>query len=184
MGKVCESYLDFMAPLETTSTALNGLLKVDGPLTAVRETYSLDIKRDIQKKKDEELSILYSLVLANAKNAQFRLVRVNDGVTRLYYRLEKRSYTVLLIFMIIFQIFLSVLFSLLVYSMVGSSERLALIVGGLVFVLCMILFSFMPYSALRQSNNNRIMQNMSKYFAERVNAYIAIARKYQANNYY
>ena len=107
MGKVCESYLDFMAPLETTSTALNGLLKVDGPLTVVREIYSLDIKRDIQKKKDEELSILYSQVLANAKNAQFRLVRVNDGVTRLYYRLEKRSYTVLLIFMIIFQIFLS-----------------------------------------------------------------------------
>ena len=180
MGKVCESYLDFMAPLETTSTALNGLLKVDGPLTVVREIYSLDIKRDIQKKKDEELSILYSQVLANAKNAQFRLVRVNDGVTRLYYRLEKRSYTVLLIFMIIFQIFLSVLFSLLAYSMVGSSERLALIVGGLVFV----LFSFMPYFALRQSLNTRIMQNMSKYFAERVNAYIAIARKYQVNNYY
>ena len=177
MGKVCESYLDFMAPLETTSTALNGLLKVDGPLTVVREIYSLDIKRDIQKKKDEELSILYSQVLGNAKNAQFRLVRVND-------RLEKRSYTVLLIFMIIFQIFLSVLFSLLGYSMVGSSERLALIVGGLVFVLCMILFSFMPYFALRQSLNTRIMQNMSKYFAERVNAYIAIARKYQVNNYY
>ena len=86
--------------------------------------------------------------------------------------------------MIIFQIFLSVLFSLLAYSMVGSSERLALIVGGLVFVLCMILFSFMPYFALRQSLNTRIMQNMSKYFAERVNAYIAIARKYQVNNYY
>lgn len=181
MSKVCESYLDFMAPLETTSIALNGLLKVDGPLTAVRENYSLDIKRDIQKKKDEELGILYSQVLANAKNAQFRLVRVNDGVTRLYYRLEKRSYTVLLILMIIFQIFFSVIFSLALYSVVGSSERIALIVGGLVFVLCMILFSCMPYFALRQSNDNRIMRNMNKYFAERVNAYIAIARKYQAN---
>ena len=187
MGKVCESYLDFMAPLETTSTALNGLLKVDGPLTAVRETYSLDIKRETKnarKKKNEELKALYSQVLVNAKNIQFRLVRVNDEVTRLYYRIEKRKIAAYLDSAIGFQILLSVFFAWLVHSIVRSSERLALIVCGLVFVLCMILFSFLPIMISRLNSDEKIMQSMNGYFVQRVNTYIAIARKYQANNYY
>ena len=44
MGKTFESYIDLSGSLSTVSIALNGLLKINGPLTQVRNYYHIDVK--------------------------------------------------------------------------------------------------------------------------------------------
>ena len=47
MGKTFESYIDLSGSLSTVSIALNGLLKINGPLTQVRNYYHIDVKHEI-----------------------------------------------------------------------------------------------------------------------------------------
>ena len=73
MGKTFESYIDLSGSLSTVSIALNGLLKINGPLTQVRNYYHIDVKHEIKGSPDTEIKTMYNNFFQHVKHMDIRL---------------------------------------------------------------------------------------------------------------
>lgn len=177
-NRMMEDIIEVEAPLSTTSIAINGIFKLDGKLTDIKENYSFNIKKDVLQKKNNELLILHGQVLKNMKNLDIKLSEINETRTRLEYKVEKNKNTAVLVAMIILELVISLSVGAAFASLdgFGSSPAVTFIIA---FLITALIFSFMPVIAVIPTKDKNIKKNMDKYFVERLYSYISIVRKTQ-----
>ncbi len=178
-NKVYESSIAVNATLAVTSTAINGLLKVPGNLTDVRDNYHIDVKKDIAKRTEAEIQLLYTNIFSKAKTIDLKLVELADSTTRINYHFEKRNHRSAVIALFIFQFILAA-FMGAAFSTIGEQMgSTRLIVGLIAFAIAWLIFSFLPMMGFKLSNDKVIEKGMNKFFAERINSYVAIVKRNQ-----
>lgn len=85
MSKEVISYVEIGASIETTSTAINGLLNIDKDVRLLKTQYDLDVKRDklVKRTPEYNLKVLYRSVMG----IKLRLTTLSPTSTRLDYTL-------------------------------------------------------------------------------------------------
>ena len=176
-NRMMEDFIEVEAPLQTTSIAINGIFKLDGKLTDVKENYSFNIKKDVLQKQNNELLILHGQVLKNMKNLEINLSQINETRTRLDYKVEKNKNTALFVAMIILELFMAIGVGAAFASLDGFGNPAVVFI--IAFAITALIFSFLPLMAIIPTKDKNIKKNMDKYFVERLYSYISIVRKTQ-----
>ncbi|MBQ1171406.1 MAG: hypothetical protein IIX48_02230 [Lachnospiraceae bacterium] len=178
MGKTFESYIDLSGPLNIVSIALNGLLKINGPLTQVRNHYHIDVKKEIKGSQDTEIQIMYSNFFQHVKHMDIRLMELNPYQTRMTYVIEKNVMTVALIFLIIFDLLLSLLIGFC-FSQIGESFTAQILLFSVSYAIFFLIFGIAPLIFIFAKTDASLKKRFENYFIERLASYMTIVQKNQ-----
>lgn len=178
MGKTFESYIDLSGSLNTVSIALNGLLKISGPLTQVRNYYHIDVKHEIKGSQDTEIKTMYNNFFQHVKHMDIRLMELNPYQTRMSYVIEKNMMNGTLIFLIIFDILLSLLIGF-GFSQIGERFTTQVLLFAVSFTAFFLIYGIVPSVYILAKTDSSIKKRFEKYFMERLASYMLIVQKKQ-----
>lgn len=178
MGKTFESYIDLSGSLSTVSIALNGLLKINGPLTQIRNYYHIDVKHEIKGSQDTEIKTMYNNFFQHVKHMDIRLMELNPYQTRMSYVIEKNMMTGTLIFLIIFDILLSLLIGF-GFSQIGERFTTQVLLFAISFTAFFLIYGIVPLVYILAKTDASIKKRFEKYFMERLASYMLIVQKKQ-----
>lgn len=175
MNKIMQGYVDLSAPAETTSIALNGLLKTPGKLTDIKYSYALDMKEEMKKSKDSEVRLLYSDTFSGVKKMDIRLSPINEFMTRLNYTVEKQTPLSKILVFVSFTICMLALFGIIITMCIADDyDHVSYVIIG--FGLFMIFWLVLMLISLRTYSDKKIDKMIKTNFIERVVAYIEIVK--------
>ena len=177
-GNKIESYIDLSGSLSTVSIALNGLLKMNGPLTQVRSSYHIDVAEDIQKSKDDEIKIMYLNFFQHIKYMNIQLMELGPYQTRMTYVIEKKTINALLIILLILDVLLSFIMGY-GFSHISNDYGIQILVFCVTYVAFFVLFGLGPLMLAIAKTDNSIRKKLGTYFFERLESYISIVQKNQ-----
>lgn len=178
MGKTFESYIDLSGSLSTVSIALNGLLKINGPLTQVRNYYHIDVKHEIKGSQDTEIKTMYNNFFQHVKHMDIRLMELNPYQTRMSYVIEKNMMTGTLIFLIILDLLLSLLIGFC-FSQIGDNFTVQILLFSASYVVFFLLFGIAPLVCIFAKTDASLKKRFENYFIERLASYMTIVQKNQ-----
>ncbi len=168
MDQMFETKIDFFASVKMVSIALNGLLKESGPVTQVKNHYSIPEKNK-NIAKDAETAYLFQNVFGRLRGAEITLEEAGDGKTVLTLKGAYRKFKALFILMM----FVAVMFVGIGFVCVLQTEYAM----SAVFVGIGLLYAFIGFLSYRANNAKRLNRMVDTYFIPRINSYIEIVRK-------
>lgn len=172
MEKVYSSFVDCGVPVHILSTAINGVLKADGPLTTVRYDYHIDVKRDVYNSKNEELIVLYSEFFRYIKWLDLSLVDMGNGSSRLCYTYGRAKNTAGLVAAILFQLIIA--FSVGAAFATIPFEIAPVLTFFIAFSITALIFSCIPLIVIKGYSDEKINKLFQQNFVARINDYINI----------
>lgn len=180
MEKVFSAYVDCGVPVDVLSAAINGVLMVSGPLTAVRYNYHIDVKKDVYNSKNVELSSLYANLFRNMKWLDLTLYDLGNGNSRLGYTIGRPKVSggliAAIIFLLLFSVGVGAAFSTIPFDIP------ALLVFLIAFSVTALIFMCIPLVAIKSDTDERLNKMMHQRFIARVNDYVNIIMRNQKKN--
>lgn len=172
MNKTMQGYADLYASAQTTSIALNGLLKTQGRLNEIKYAYTLNIKDEMKKSPDSEIRILCADTFAFVDIVEINLVPINENATRLNYTVQKKSMNGKIILFSILQGIITLIFAGI--TMASFFEGGGILIPIFIYMLFTLFMGFTFYVASLAYTDKRIEKLIQKNFIGRVMTYIGI----------